>query len=93
MRFYLGDIRHALLLLWTTLLCSRILQALVTGGEPGASSIFMVLFVPSVLLPVLRAACASGIGTRRNRWCEGVHLRAARYRPPHRGGAPADDID
>jgi len=45
MRFYLKGIRQALLLFWMTLLCSRILQLLVTGGELLASGIYIVLFV------------------------------------------------
>jgi hypothetical protein len=45
MTIYLEDIRQAVLLLWATLLCSRVLQSLVTGGELLASSIYAVLFV------------------------------------------------
>jgi hypothetical protein len=42
---YLKDIRQAVLLCWITLLCSSVLQSLVTGAELLASSIYMVLFV------------------------------------------------
>ena len=45
MNVYLRDIRQAILLLWITLLCPRVLQSLVTGAEVLASSIYMVLFV------------------------------------------------
>ena len=45
MKIHLADIRQALLLLWTTLLCARVLQLLVTGGELLASSIYVALFV------------------------------------------------
>jgi hypothetical protein len=44
-RIYLNDTRQALVLFWTTLLCARIPQALVTGSEILASSIYIVLFV------------------------------------------------
>jgi len=45
MKIHLADIRQAVLLLWTTLLCARVLQLLVTGGELLASSIYVALFV------------------------------------------------
>ena len=45
MKLYLNDIRQAVLLFWTTLLCARVLQLLFTGGELLASSIYVALFV------------------------------------------------
>jgi hypothetical protein len=44
-RSYLKDTRHALIVLWLTLLCPRVWQSLVTGGELLASSIYLPIFV------------------------------------------------
>jgi hypothetical protein len=59
MAFHLDDVRSAVLLFWITLLCSRVLQLMLTGGELLASSIYMTLFVIFAMRSVL---------AQRRRW-------------------------
>lgn len=68
MRVHLKDIRQALFLFWTILLCAGVLQLLLTGGELLASSIYVVLFV----LFAMRSLMAEQL--RWGRWLAAVLL-------------------